>query len=351
MRFTAVLLSAAIAVGSALATPVLAAPTSTKPLVLGHRGASGYMPEHTRASYELAIKMGADFIEPDLVPTRDGHLVARHENDITETTDVAIKFPERVAIKMIDGKRIKGWFTEDFTLAEIKTLRAKERLNFRNHANDGTQEILTLQEVIDIAKKGTQETGRTIGIYPETKHPTYFRSIGLPLEETLVKILKENGYDDPNAPCFIQSFEYQNLQDIRKMIKTPIVFLYEDRHLRPYDFVVKGDPRTYGDLTKPEELAKIAKFANGIGPFKRLIVPENKDKTLGKPTTLVADAHKAGLVVHPYTFRNEPVFLNADYKNDPVQEYLQFYKLGVDGLFSDFADVAVKAREQYLNSK
>ena len=351
MRFTAVLLSAAIAVGSALATPVLAAPTSTKPLVLGHRGASGYMPEHTRASYELAIKMGADFIEPDLVPTRDGHLVARHENDITETTDVAIKFPERVAIKMIDGKRIKGCFTEDFTLAEIKTLRAKERLNFRNHANDGTQEILTLQEVIDIAKKATQETGRTIGIYPETKHPTYFRSIGLPLEETLVKILKENGYDDPNAPCFIQSFEYQNLQDIRKMIKTPIVFLYEDKHLRPYDFVVKGDPRTYGDLTKPEELAKIAKFANGIGPFKRLIVPENKDKTLGKPTTLVADAHKAGLVVHPYTFRNEPVFLNPEYKNDPVQEYLQFYKLGVDGLFSDFADVAVKAREQYLNSK
>ena len=350
MRFSALILSASLAVFGSFATVAIAAP-ATKPLILGHRGASGHMPEHTRASYETAIRMGADFIEPDLVPTRDGFLVARHENDITETTDAAIKFPERVAIKMIDGKRIKGWFTEDFTLAEIKTLRAKERLNFRNHANDGTQEILTLQEVIDIAKKGTKETGRTIGIYPETKHPTYFRSIGLPLEETLVRILKENGYDDPKAPCFIQSFEYQNLQDIRKMISTPIVFLFEDKHLRPYDFVVSGDPRTYGDLTRPEELAKIAKFANGIGPYKRLIVPQNPDKTLAAPTTLVSDAHKAGLVVHPYTFRNEAVFLAPDYKNDPVQEYLQFFKLGVDGLFSDFSDTAVKARDLYMKGK
>ena len=348
MRILFPLLSALAAVAASGQT----APV-TKPIVIAHRGASGERPEHTLAAYDLAIDQGADFIEPDLVPTKDDQLVARHENEIGGTTDVARRpeFADRRTTKTIDGQKVTGWFTEDFTLAEIKTLRAKERLNFRNHANDGTQEILTLQEVIDIAKKATKETGRTIGIYPETKHPTYFRSIGLPLEETLVKILKENGYDDSNAPCFIQSFEYQNLQDIRKMIKTPIVFLYEDKHLRPYDFVVKGDPRTYGDLTKPEELAKIAKFANGIGPYKRLIVPQNADKSLAAPTTLVADAHKAGLVVHPYTFRNEPVFLAPDYKNDPLQEYSQFFKLGVDGLFSDFADTAVKARELYLQGK
>jgi glycerophosphoryl diester phosphodiesterase len=322
-----------------------------KPLVLGHRGAAGHLPEHTRAGYELAIKMGADFIEPDLVPTKDGALIARHENNITDTTDAAIKFPERNATKTINGKVVKGWFTEDFTLAEIKTLRARERLDIRSHANDGTQEILTLQEVIDIARKGSQETGRVIGIYPETKNPTYFRSIGLPLEESLVKILKANGYDDPQAPCFIQSFEYQNLQDLRKMISTPIIFLLEDAKRQPYDFVVKGDKRTYGDLTRPEELEKIATFANGIGPTKRLIVPQNADKSLAAPTTLVADAHRAGLKVHPFTFRDEAVFLAPDYRNDPLQEYLQFYKLGVDGLFSDFADTAVKARDLYRQGK
>ena len=325
-------------------------PAKAVPLIIGHRGAAGHLPEHTRPGYELAITMGADFIEPDLVSTRDGELIVRHENNISDTTDVALKFPERKTRKTVDGKIIDGWFSEDFTLAEIRTLRAKERLSFRQHAHDGRYAILTLQDVIDIAKQASAKSGRVIGIYPETKHPSYFRSIGLALEEKLVATLKANGYDDPQAPCFIQSFEYGNLQAIRTMISTPIVFLMEDRHHQPYDFVLKGDPRTYGDLTQPAELEKIACFANGIGPNKRLIIPEKADKTLGAPSALIDDAHRAGLVVHPYTFRDDAVFLAPDYLGDPTQEYLQFFRLGVDGLFSDFTDTAVKARQTHLTT-
>lgn len=322
-----------------------------QPLILGHRGAAGHLPEHTRSGYILAIAAGADYIEPDLVSTRDGELIVRHENDISETTDVAQKYPARKTRKVVDGKAIDGWFTEDFTLAEIKTLRARERLPFRNHAHDGRDEVLTLQEVIDLAKRASTEFGRTIGIYPETKHPSHFRSIGLPLEEKLVAILKANGYDAPDAPCFIQSFEYGNLQALRTMIATPLIFLMEGAQRQPYDFVLAGDPRTYGDLTHPEELAKIARFAQGIGPSKRLIVPAKADRTLAAPTTLVADAHRAGLLVHPYTFRDEPIFLAPDYAADPQTEYLQFFRLGVDAVFSDFPDSAFRARARYLSER
>jgi glycerophosphoryl diester phosphodiesterase len=318
------------------------------PLVIGHRGACGYRPEHTLASYELAVELGADYIEPDLVSTKDGVLVARHENEIGGTTDVAQKFPDRKTKKTIDGKEVGGWFTEDFTLAELKTLRAKERLEFRDHTFDGKFEIPTFDQVIELAKKKSAEKGRTIGIYPETKHPTYFRTIGLPLEEPLVKALKAAGWDKADSPVFIQSFEYANLKALKKMIDVPLVFLMEEPDMQPYDFVVAGDKRTYADLTKPEELKAIATFAKGIGPWKRLIVGENSDKTLKAPGSLVQDAHAAGLVVHPYTFRNEPRYLAADYKGDPQAEYLQFFKLGVDGLFSDFSDTAVKAREAFL---
>ena len=318
------------------------------PLIIGHRGACGYRPEHTLASYELAVELGADFIEPDLVATKDGVLVARHENEIGGTTDAAQKFPGRKTRKLIDGKEVEGWFTEDFTLAELKTLRAKERLEFRDHSFDGRFEIPTLDQVIELAKKKSVEKGRVIGIYPETKHPTYFRSIGLPLEEPLVKTLKSAGWDKADSPVFIQSFEYANLKALKTMIDVPLVFLMEEPNMQPYDFVVAGDKRTYADLTKPEELGAIATIAKGIGPWKRLIVGENPDKTLKAPSSLVQDAHAAGLVVHPYTFRNEPRFLAADYKGDPQAEYLQFFKLGVDGLFSDFSDTAVKAREAFL---
>jgi glycerophosphoryl diester phosphodiesterase len=314
------------------------------PLVIGHRGASGHRPEHTIASYELAIDYGVDFIEPDLVSTKDGVLIARHENDISGTTDVAQKFPERRATKTIDGKAITGYFTEDFTLAEIKTLRAKERLPFRNQGWNGLFEIPTFQEVIDLAKRRSRETGRVIGIYPETKHPTYFRSIGLALEPPLVKALEANGYTDATAPVFIQSFEVGNLKELRKSTEVRLVQLMEDNKLQPYDFIVAGDPRTYGDLMTPAGLAEIATYAQGIGPSKRSIVPQGGDRSLLDATTLVVDAHKAGLLVHPYTFRDEPEFLASDYEFNPIKEYLQFYRLGVDGVFSDFGDTAVRAR-------
>jgi glycerophosphoryl diester phosphodiesterase len=311
------------------------------------------------ASYELAIELGADFIEPDVVSTKDGVLIARHENEISGTTDVAERseFADRKTTKIIDGKEVTGWFTEDFTLAEIKTLRAIERLPFRDQSFNGQFEIPTLQEVIDLAKEKSAETGRTIGIYPETKHPTYFDSIGLSMEEPLVEILDENGYSDRNDPVFIQSFEVGNLKDLNEMTDVPLVQLFDASNAQPYDFVVSGDERTYGDLTTPEGLAEIATYADGIGPGKRLIIPadpvdfngdgqpddlngdgliSDADYILQDPTSLIEDAHAAGLLVHAYTFRNEDRYLAPEYNGDPTAEYEQFFSLGLDGLFTDF---------------
>ncbi len=326
--------------------------TDQVPIVIGHRGASGYRPEHTLAAYELAIQMGADYIEPDIVSTKDGVLIARHENDIAETTDVSDRpdFANRKTTKTIDGKEVTSWFTEDFTLAEIKTLRAKERLPFRNHSFDGQFEIPTLQEIIDLAKKRSTETGRTIGIYPETKHPTYFDSINLSLEEPLVTILKANGYNSKDDPVFIQSFEVENLKQLDTMIDVPLVQLLDEGDMQPYDFVVKGDSRTYADLTSPEELANIAKYADGLGPYKRLILPAGEDKRLQPVTSLINDAHAVGLKVHTWTFRNEDQYLALDYNGSSQAEYEQFFKLGIDGVFSDFPDTAVTVRNRLFSN-
>ena len=325
--------------------------TNKPPLVIGHRGASGYRPEHTIAAYELAIQMGADYIEPDIVSTKDGILIARHENDISETTDVANRpeFSNRKTTKKIDGKDVNAWFTEDFTLAEIKTLRAKERLPFRNHSFDGRFEIPTLQEVIDLAKRKSVQTGRTIGIYPETKYPTYFQSINLPLEKPLVSILETNGYTSKNDPVFIQSFEVENLKRLDKMTDLPLIQLLDEANKQPSDFVVKGDSRTYGDLTSPKELAEIAEYADGLGPYKRLIVPASEDKRLKPTTSLINDAHAVGLRVHTWTFRNEDQYLAPDYNGNFQAEYEQFFKLGIDGVFSDFPDTAVTARNRMFS--
>lgn len=342
------LLATALLVVTPIGEAVAATLSGARPIVIGHRGASGYRPEHTLEAYRLAIELGADFIEPDLVPTKDGILIARHENDISGTTNVADRpeFASRKATKMIDGTAVTGWFTEDFTLAEIKTLRAKERLEFRDQSRNGLYQVPTLQEVIDLAKQKSRETGRTIGIYPETKHPTYFQSIGLPLEDRLLKVLQDNGYSGPNAAVFIQSFETANLKYLRSKTDLPLVQLFDERDLKPYDFVVSGDTRTYGDLTSPVELAKIATYAKGIGPYKRLIIPTSADGKLMAPTSLVSDAHKAGLILHPYTFRNESRYLAPDYNGSAEAEYEQFFKLGVDGLFSDFSDTAVAVRNR-----
>ena len=325
------------------------------PLVIGHRGASGYRPEHTLASYRLAIDMGADYIEPDLVSTSDHVLVARHENEIGGTTDVADhpEFAGRRTTKTIDGNPVTGWFTEDFTLAELRTLRAKERLPMLRPANtafDGLYQVPTFQEVIDLAKRAG------VGIYPETKHPTYFDSIGLSLEEPLVATLHANGYRGRNAPVFIQSFEVANLKELNRRTRVPLVQLL-DATGQPYDFVVAGDPRTYADLATPEGLAEIATYADGAGPNKNLIVPRDAAGNLLDPTSFVRDAHRAGLQVHPWTFRKENNFLPADFRQgnpaspeflratgDAPAEFRLFFRLGVDGLFSDHPDTAVAAR-------
>jgi glycerophosphoryl diester phosphodiesterase len=329
------------------------------PLVIGHRGASGYRPEHTLASYRLAIEMGADYIEPDLVATSDHALVARHENEIGGTTDVAghPEFAGRRTTKTIDGVQVTGWFTEDFTLAELRTLRARERLpDLRpdNTAFDGLYQVPTLQEVIDLAKRAG------VGIYPETKHPTYFDSVGLSLEEPLVATLDANGYRGRNAPVFIQSFEVGNLKELNRRTRVPLVQLLDETG-RPYDFVVAGDPRSYAELATPEGLAEIATYADGVGPNKNLIVPRDAAGKLLDPTGLVRDAHRAGLVVHPWTFRKENSFLPAEFRQgDPASpqflgatgdlpaELRLFFGLGVDGLFSDNADTAVAVRHRLV---
>ena len=295
-------------------------------LIIAHRGASGHRPEHTIEAYTLAIAMGADFIEPDLVSTKDGVLIARHENEIGGTTDVAEKFPARKTTKTIDGQSITGWFTEDFTLAEIKTLRARERLPFRSHDRDGMYPIPTFEEVLALADVKSRETGRTIGVYPETKHPTYFRSIGLPLEPPLLETLARHGKRERSDAVFIQSFEPANLQLLRPQTSLRLVLLLE----------------ATADVS-PARLAEVRKFADGIGPNTRLIVPAGPDGTLRPSTTLVADAHAAGLLVHVWTLRSEPAFLSPSYGGDPVKEYRQFAELGVDGIFGDFPDVAVAA--------
>lgn len=340
-----------------LPTAAAAAPAqpqaAVEPIVIGHRGASGDRPEHTLAAYELAARMGADYIEPDLVSTKDRVLVARHENEISGTTDVAERpeFATRQTTKVIDGVTLTGWFTEDFTLAELRTLRAKERipqLRQRNTIYDGRYRVPTFDGVIWLVKRLSRELGRPIGIYPETKHPSYFRSIGLALEDPLVASLRQTKLDKRKSKVFIQSFEVGNLRALDRRIDVPLVQLLGGKMQRPAD-----DPRTYAQLATPAGLATIATYADGVGPSKDYIVPRDPTGTSLAPTSFVADAHAAGLLVHPYTFRNENSFLPLELRRgaDPaawgnaIAEYEQFFDLGVDGVFSDYPDTAIEARE------
>jgi glycerophosphoryl diester phosphodiesterase len=310
------------AVAAAAAVTIAAQPL----IIIAHRGASGHRPEHTLEAYRLAVEMGADFIEPDLVSTKDGVLIARHENEIGGTTDVAERFPDRKRTASVDGLSITGWFSEDFTLAEIKTLRARERLAFRSHAYDGQFQIPTFDEVIGLAQTLGAGRGRPVGIYPETKHPTYFRSIHLPLEEPLIASLQKHGWNRRDSPVFIQSFEQGNLRDLRGKTEVRLIQLTSGAAM------VEGDG-----------LKKIAEYADGIGPEKRLVVPVNPDGSLGTPTDLVTRAHAAGLLVHVWTIRVDKEFLPAGYQGHAEAEFEQFRQLGVDGVFTDFPDVAAKA--------
>ncbi|WP_020669361.1 glycerophosphodiester phosphodiesterase [Amycolatopsis nigrescens] len=325
------------------------------PVIVGHRGAPGYRPEHTLASYELAYRQGVDWVDVDLVPTKDGQLVARHENDITGTTDVA-KHPEfagRKATKTIDGKPITGWFTEDFTLAELKTLRAVERipeLRPNNTIYNGRWQIATYQEVLDLTKRLGRELHRTLGTYPEVKHSTYFASIKNPTEPKLVEILNRNGLNRRGAPVIIQSFEVSNLKELNEVVRVPLVQLTEASGA-PADFVAKGDPRTYADLVTPAGLREIATYADYLGPEKNQIIPRDAAGNLTKPSALVRDAHAARLEVVPYTFRNENNFLPTNLRSaggpaawgDVFAEEKAFLDAGVDGFFADQPDTALEA--------
>jgi glycerophosphoryl diester phosphodiesterase len=376
-------LAAAAAIGLLAGAPALAQTFKTldgkPPLVIGHRGASGYLPEHTLEAYRLAIQQGADFIEPDLVMTKDGYLIARHEPMLGATTDVGDKpeFASRKRKMMVDGVETEDWFAGDFTIVEIRQLRAKQQMKERDQSHNGKYIVPTLQEVIDLAKAETTRLGRTIGVYPETKHPTFHNAIGLSLEPSLVAVLNANGWTTKDAPVIVQSFEVANLKFLRRLTSVRLVQLVDADDVdanggivlkapseRPYDFVVTGDRRTFADLVTKEGLREIKTYADGVGPWKPFIIssrqtmgPDGKpvdlnkdgkideqDRTLLPPTSVVADAHAAGLFVHTWTFRSEPRRLASDYKGDPVNEYRAFFGLGVDGLFSDFPDSAVKAR-------
>lgn len=321
------------------------------PIIIAHRGASGERPEHTLASYTLAIEQGADFIEPDLVLTRDGILVARHENDISETTDIADKpeFADRKTVKVIDGQRHEGWFTEDFTLAELKTLRAKERLPQLRAANatyDGQFEIPTFEEILQLLQRREKQRGKRIGVYPETKHPSYFKALGLDHDEPLLKLLKQYGYGGKDDPVFIQSFEVGNLQALNKETEIRLVQLVASE-AGPPDL----DGQTYAAMISADGLKKIASYADGIGPSKDLVIGRNAIGQLSEPTGLVEAAHKVGLVVHPWTFRRENYFLPTDFKSgidprdagDLAGEVRAYVAAGVDGLFSDNPAQAVAA--------
>lgn len=336
--------------------PGFARAQSRKPLVIGHRGCSGERPEHTALSYERAIEQGADFIEPDLVPTQDGHLVARHENEIGGTTDVGRRpeFAARKTTKTIDGQPVTGWFVEDFTLAEIKTLRARERLPQLRPASaafDGQAQILTFDEVVAIAKAGSKRTGRTIGVYPELKHPTYFASIGLPTPDRLVAKLKANDLNSATAPVFVQCFEVGALKALRAKTPARLVFLV-DSEGGPADLPgVK-----YADLITAAGLKDVAVYADGLGPNWSLVVPSDGQALL-PATDLVKNAHAAGLQVHPWTVRAENYFLPATLRKgdakdpaflamhgDAAPVFKALYAAGVDGVFSDFPALAVAAR-------
>jgi len=320
-----------------------AAVDAAKPILIAHRGASGERPEHTLASYKLAIEAGADFIEPDLVLTKDGVLVVRHENEISGTTNVADhpEFAGRKTTKTIDGQTLSGWFTEDFTLAELKTLRARERLPQLRPANtayDGQFEIATFAEVVALVAAESTARGRVIGVYPETKHPSYFASIGLPHEAPLLAALSAQGWTKRTSPVFIQSFEVGNLKALRQKTQVRLIQLM-DGEGTPAD----TPTTTYLNMLTPAGLKAIATYADGIGPNKALVIPQKADGTLGRPTKLVANAHKAGLKVHPWTFRAENYFLSASYRkgSDPkahgdlAGEIKSYLGTGIDGLFSD----------------
>jgi glycerophosphoryl diester phosphodiesterase len=376
----------AASVGDGKSLPTL---DGKPPLLIGHRGASGYLPEHTLEAYQLAITQGADVIEPDLISTKDGVLIARHDPNLATSTDVASRpeFADRRRVDWpVDGEKQTGWFAHDFTLAEIKRLGTMITDPERPKENNGKYRIATLQEIIALLKKQSAKLNRTIFIYPETKNPSYHRDLGLPLEDKLIAALNAAGWNSRSAPVFVQSFEPSSLKEMRsKGLKTRMVQLVDGDDIdlktgkityaipfdRPYDWCKSGDTRLFADMVIPAGLAEIKTYADGIGVWKPYIVPvrgqvdaagqlvdvngdgkvDLRDAATQTPTSLVAEAHKQGLFVHVFTFRNEKRQLASSYRGDPQAEYLQFFRLGVDGVFSEFPDAAVMARAAFLRER
>lgn len=353
------------------------------PLVIGHRGYPGLLPDHTLQGYTLAIEKGADFIEPDLVLTKDCVLIARHEPMLSGTTNVADlpQFASRKITRMLDGVATTDWFTCDFTLAEIKQLRAKQPFADRNQQYNGLYEIPTFEEIIALVKKQSKLKGRVVGIYPETKHPTFHENLKLPISDKLIQALDKAGWNSFNSPVFVQSFEVSNLKYINGKSAVKLIQLLDAYDVKkdgsldmtapngqPYDFVIAGDHRTYSDLVTNAGLDFIKTYADGIGPWKPYIVPytftdsnndnapdditgdgkvDNRDFKKLPATDLIKRAHQKKLMVHVYTFRDELYRLLSDYKNDPEVEYKDFYGLGADGVFTDFTATAISARKKW----
>lgn len=358
--------------------------TKKQPVIYAHRGASGYLPDHTLEGYQKAIELGADFIEPDLVMTKDGVLVSRHEPNITGTTDVKDhpEFASRKTKKVVDGVEEEGWFVSDFTLDELKTLNAIQPLAERDQAYNGKFKVPTFEEILQLLVVQRKVTGRNIGLIPEIKHSTYHQQLNLPMEDQVLALLSKYNLNSADANVVIQSFEVANLKYLNSKSAVPLVQLIDGSGVKldgridnvpplnqPYDFKVSGDQRTYVDLLTPAGLKEIKTYADIVGPWKAYIVGskgvdknndgiaddmnadgvvDERDRTLAQPTTLIKDAHAVGLKVVPFTLRNEPRRLASDYKNDPINEYIYLFELGVDGVFSDFTDTAVQARALYM---
>ncbi|WP_052850769.1 glycerophosphodiester phosphodiesterase [Streptomyces avicenniae] len=331
-------------------------PDLRAPAVVAHRGACGYRPEHTAGAYRLGLDLGADMIEQDVVPTKDGRLVCRHENEIGGTTDVADhpRFADRRTTKTVDGARVTGWFTEDFTLAELKTLRATERLPDRRPHNtlyDGRWSVPTYDEVLDWAAEQGERRGRPVRLCTETKHSTYFRSLGLGVEEPLADLLRRHGLDHADSRVVLQSFEPASVRRLARLVDNPRILLLAEADSRPADLAADDDPRTTADLITPEGLRRIARYAQGIGPTLDLVVPRGDDDRLGRPSSLVDDAHDAGLLVYGYTLRNENAFLPADFRRgddprghgDVFGAARAYFRTGLDAVFADHPDTALLA--------
>ena len=388
MRKLSVRLLALVALIAVLGPPAAASAHQKRPLVIGHRGAAGYLPDHTLQGYQLAIDLGADYIEPDLVSTKDGVLIARHEPNMIATTDVAShpEFASKRRMVSIDGGAPEeGFFASDFTLRQIKTLRAVQPFAERPQRFNGKFKIPTFDEILDLVARNEHRLHKTIGVYPETKHPTYHERLGLPLEQKLVDTLKRHGLNHKGAAVFIQSFEQFNLKKLNHMTPLPLVQLVDANDVnndgsldytapfdRPYDWTVSGDPkllaRTFGFFATDAGLAEISTYADVISPWKVYIVssvpikigPDGKpadvngdgnvdeaDRKALPPTDLIQRAHRHGLKIHTWTFRDERKRLLSDYGDNPLEEYLKFYELGIDGVFSDFTGTAVAARHLF----